>query len=190
MDLLGHIRSQRAEQRRKQTLRPSRYDRVSALVKAYALDEAFLGRLGASQNFPLEDNLVSDDLMRKEPFEPPLFSLSPEEQYRVTTALIARVNNRYLDFVTSPEEILLCVRLFRLNPSLRPETLARHHFKTLLLCELAGRQIRELTEEIRTILSKGSLDQDDRSRLVALRERIAGARGFVASVENAGANRG
>ncbi len=188
MDLLRHLRSQRAERRRKQTFQPSLFDRINALVKAHALDESFLRRLEASESAPTEDDLVSDHLMRKEPFEPPLFSLSTEEQYRLTAAIIARLDNLYLGFVTSPDEILLCERLFRLNPSLPPDSLARHHFKALLLAETARKHIPQLTEEIQTMLDKGNLDEGDRSRLAALHQQIAGARRFVAGAEDAGAN--
>lgn len=150
--------------------------------------ERFLRRLEAAEDSPADDDLVSDSLTGKEPFEPPLFSLSTEEQYRVTTAIIARADNRYLDFVTSPDEILLCRPLFRLNSSLRPDTLARHHFKTLLLPEIAKKRIQQLTEEIQTILGRGDLDEDDRSRLAALQDRIAGTRRFVARAETARAS--
>lgn len=109
-------------------------------MKAYALGESFLRRL---DHFP--DHLQGwkfDHGRVKEPFEPPLFSLLNEEEYRVTIAILNKVNNPYLHFVTSPEEILLAGPLFRLNPSLDPERLARSHFETLLRDELAKSESR------------------------------------------------
>jgi hypothetical protein len=73
----------------------------------------------------------------KEPFEPPLFSLATETEYRITMAIVSKVGNPYLTFANSPDEILLCGPLFRLNPRLDPEQLSTRHFETLLLAELA-----------------------------------------------------
>ncbi|MBW1917478.1 MAG: hypothetical protein JRI57_05585 [Deltaproteobacteria bacterium] len=64
-------------------------------------------------------------------FQPPLFALGTAPEYQVTMAIIAAVNNPYLQFVHSPAEILLCGPLFKLNPALNPELLGRFHFLTL-----------------------------------------------------------
>jgi len=188
MELLRHIRSQRGSRRQKQAFHPSLFDRINGLVKTHALDEAFLRRLEASESSSPEDDAILGGRTRKEPLELPPFSLSTEEQYRLTMAIIARVDNPYLTFVTAPDEILLCGRLFRLNPSLSPDILARHHFEALLLAEIARKHIPELAEEIQAMLNMGDLDEDDRSRLVAVQQHIAGGRRFVARVLNTGAN--
>lgn len=75
---------------------------------------------------------------RKEPLVPSLFTLSTPEEHRVTIAILARVSNPFLEYATSPDEVLLARELFRRNPSLSPETLACHHFETLLLAEEDG----------------------------------------------------
>lgn len=131
MDLLQHLRSERAEKRKKQRFEATLFDRINGLVKAYALGQAFLRDLEAPAH-PLGDELRFDRIKPKTPYEPPLFSLSTEEEYRVTMAIITRVANPYLDFVNSPDEILLCGALFRQNPVLPPERLARFHFEVLL----------------------------------------------------------
>jgi len=141
MELLRHIRSQRAERRSKQAFQPSLFDRINALVKVHALDETFLRRLDSSASPPTGDDLQWEGPPRKEPSEVPPFSLATEAQYRLTTAVIARVDNPYLNFVASPEEILVCERLFRLNPSLSPDALARFDFRALLLAEIAREHI-------------------------------------------------
>lgn len=140
MDLVRHIKSERAQKRIKQPFRRTLFDRISGLVKEYSLGESFLRSL---DNFSLlRENLKFDHVRAKEPFEPPLFSLSTEEEYRVTMAIINKVNNPYLHFVSSPDEILLSGPLFRRNPFLGPDKLARHHFETLLLDELAKSESR------------------------------------------------
>ena len=137
MDLLKHIKSERAQKKVKHPFRRALFDRINGLVKEYALGESFLKRL---DNFPdqlLRENAKLDRGRGKEHFEPPLFSLSTEEEYRVTMAIMEKVNNPYLHFVNSPDEIVLCGPLFSRNPSLGPDKLARYHFETLLLYELA-----------------------------------------------------
>jgi len=191
MDLLRQIRTGRAEKRRKPQFRPTLYTRVSGLVRRYGLDESFLRALEAPAGLPREDELSAIRLKRKEPYEPPLFSLSTEEEYRVTLAILTMVKNRFLQYATSPDEILVCGSLFRQNPSLHRETLVRHHFQTLLLAESARSHIDYLAERIRAILERGYADAgEERSRLPFLLERLAALRAFLTSTENVGSNRG
>jgi hypothetical protein len=135
MDLLQHLRSERAEKRKKQPFAATLFDRINDLVKAHALGESFLRDLEAPPH-PLGEHVGFDRIKPKTPYEPPLFSLSTEEEYRVTMGIITRVANPYLNFVSSPDEILLCEALFGRNPALPPERLARVHFE-LLLAEAA-----------------------------------------------------
>lgn len=136
MDLVKHIKSERAQKKIKQPFRRTLFNRISGLVKEYALGESFLRSLDNFTDNVLRGSLPLNRPRAKEAFEPPLFSLSTEEQYRVTMAILEKVNNPYLYFVNSPDEILLCAPLFRRNPSLRPDKLARYHFEILLLGEL------------------------------------------------------
>ncbi len=187
MDLLNHIKIERAQKKIKQPFRSTLFNRINSLVKKYSLGESFLKRLDnlgdcgacserreeslapsllrlrlatafaprndagdglslraegeAISNFPGQlpgEELTFDHGRQKEHFEPSLFSLSPEEEYRVTIAIMNKVNNPYLHFVNSPDEILLCEPLFRRNPSLGPDKLARYHFETLLINELTN----------------------------------------------------
>ena len=135
MDLLRQIRTGRAEKQTKAPFRPALYTRVSGLVRRYRLDEPFLRALETPGEPPREDALATMRPKRKEPFEPPLFSLSTEDEHRVTLAILTRVSNPYLPYATSPDEILVSESLFRQHPSLHPETLVCHHFETLLLAK-------------------------------------------------------
>ncbi|MGE5345594.1 MAG: hypothetical protein ACM3JH_06550 [Acidithiobacillales bacterium] len=138
MDLSGHIRAGRAERRRKEPFRPTLYTRVSALVRRYGLDDGFLRDLEAPPATARRKERAAMRPRRKEPLVPSLFTLSTPEEHRVTIAILARVSNPFLEYATSPDEVLLARELFRRNPSLSPETLACHHFETLLLAEEDG----------------------------------------------------
>ncbi len=188
MDLLQQIRTGRAEKRRKPPFQPTLYTHVSGLVRRYGLDEQFLRGLETPGDIPRENELSTIRLKRKEPYEPPLFSLSTEEEYRVTLAILTRVKNPFLQYATAPDEILVCGSLFRQNPSLHPEMLLRHHFETLLLGESARREIGHLTERVSAILDGVHPDAEERSRLPFLLERLATLRRFLTSVEDAASN--
>ncbi len=144
VDLVRDIKSERAQKKAKQPFRRALFERINSLVKEYALGETFLRRLGNFTDDLLRESVEFDCLKAKARFEPPLFSLSTQEEYRVTMAIMTKVNNPYLQFVNSPDEILLCGPLFRRNPSLGPDHLARYHFEALLLRELANENPRNL----------------------------------------------
>lgn len=138
-DLLRDIRTGRAGRRKKEPFRPSLYSRVGGLVRRYSLDEAFLRSLDFPTRFPQDGRPAAVRPKRKAPYAPPLFFLSTEREHRVTTVILERVKSPFLAYTTSPDEILLCERLFGWDPTLPPETLASHHFQTLLLAkERAG----------------------------------------------------
>ena len=144
VDLLRHLKSERAQKKTKEPFRRALFDRINSLVMKYALGETFLERLGNFTDDLLRESVEFDRLKAKAHFEPPLFSLSTREEYRVTMAVIEKANNPYLHFVNSPDEILMCVPLFSRNPFLGPDQLARYHFETLLLYELAKENPGEL----------------------------------------------
>ncbi len=146
MDLLRHIQARRSERRKKSAFRSTLYTRVAGLVRRHGLDEAFLRvlEIRRGQLQPDEPGVLRPK--RKERFEAPLFSLCTEEEHQVTLAILVRAGVPYLEYATSPDEILACGELFERNPSLSPRRLTRHHFETLLLAERLGEQVGQLTE--------------------------------------------
>jgi hypothetical protein len=186
MDLLQHIRNARAGQRRKRVLTPTLFDRVSSLVKEFTLDERFLRRLDESPDEPGEGDLAFDGVKPKRAYEPPLFSLCTEAEYRVTMAIIHRLGDGYLGFASSPGEILLCRPLFLRNPSLPAERLARFHFETLLLADKAQDCLRHLTEELERLRHGGGFAGDENPQVSALQARLEAVRRIVARLEEAG----
>ena len=183
---MQHLRHERAERRRKQSFIPSPLYRVNGLVKEFALGETFLESLDTFADQPWEEKLTFDRVKPKRPYEPPLFSLSTEEEYRVTLAIINRVANPYINFVSSPDEILLCESLFRHNPSLPAERLARIHFEALLMAEIAKTHLLRLTDQIGCLRGMQAPGTADGSPLFLLQARCEGLRRFVARLEEAG----
>jgi hypothetical protein len=132
-ELPNHLRRERRTRKAKQPFQPSLFVKIHVLVQTYGLEEDFLNKLDEfTDNFTV-DQLKHNTVMIKEKLQLPLFDLATPEKYRLTMAIIEKVNNPYLHFARSPDEILLCTPLFRRNPDLGPERLAAHHFQTLLL---------------------------------------------------------
>jgi len=138
MNLLHHIKIDRAQQSKKQPFRRNVFNTISGLVRWYGLDDRFLKALDKAVDYLSGENLKFVRGRSKIPIEFPLFSLATKEEYSLTMAIISKVDNLYLQFVQSPDEILLCEPLYRLNPALSPEQLMQYHFETLLLHERAS----------------------------------------------------
>jgi hypothetical protein len=138
VDLLISLKRERRNRKAKRPFQRSLFVRINFLVQAYGLGEDFLHKLDEfTDNFSLE-KLKHNAVMVKEKLQLPLFDLATPENYRLTMAIIEKVNNPYLHFAHSPDEILLCNPLFRRNPDIEPERLAAYHFQTLLLAGLAN----------------------------------------------------
>lgn len=137
MDLLESIKRKRAKERRKRPIKRDVFNQVSGLVRSYGLEESFLSLLDNVEDYLSWEKLKFTRVRLKKPMETPLFALATKEEYSLVMSIIRKVDNPYLEFAHSPEEILLCGFLYRLNPSLGPEKLRRYHFETLLFHERA-----------------------------------------------------
>ncbi len=137
MNLLTHIKRERKQQRKKQPIRRDVFNQISDLVRWYGLKENFLDILDKVEDYLSKEDLQYTRVRLKAPMESPLFSLATKDEYALIMSIIDKVNNSYLKFAHSPEEILLCGPLYRLNPTLGPEKLMRYHFETLFLHERA-----------------------------------------------------
>jgi len=137
MDLLTHIKKQRKQQRKKQTIRRDIFNQISAIVKRYRLTTGFPDILDNVDDYLSEKNLNLNRIKMKVPLDGPLFSLASKDEYSLTMSIISKTDNPYLKFAHSPEEIIWCGPLYRLNPSMDSEKLMRYHFETLYLHERA-----------------------------------------------------
>ncbi len=138
MDLLKGIKQKRVKQCLKQPIKRDVFNQISGLVRWYGLKENFLDVLDKVENYLSKEDLQYTRVKLKTPMERSLFSLVTESEYSLTLSIISKVDNTYLQFAESPEEILLCRPLFCLNPTIGPEKLMRYHFETLLLHERAS----------------------------------------------------
>jgi len=138
VNLLTHIKRERKQQRKKQPIGRDVFNQIGGLVRWYGLKENFLDVLDKVEDYLSKEDLQFTRVRLKTPMERSLFSLVTENEYSLTMSIISKVDNSYLQFAESPEEILLCRPLFRLNPTIGPEKLMRYHFETLLLHERAS----------------------------------------------------
>ncbi len=190
MDLLQKIKSERAQSKKKRPFKRTLFDKVNGLVRTYSLEESFLSRLEVQEDYLSEAKVECAQLRKKRQIEFPLFSLSAEEEYRLTTAIMSKVNNPYLEFAQSPDEIAISKTLFDLNPSLGADTLERYHFETLLLCERAKKEMEDLLKQAidrRRKEGTGSEKEflgDGRSLPDSLENRIEQLQNFIASIED------
>ena len=135
MNLLQHIRSEKTQQKKKRPFERNVFNKISGLVRWYELDDGILKRLDKAVDYLPKKKSVSGRLRPKIPFEFPLFSLATKEEYSLAEAIIQKIDNPYLQFAKSPEEILLCRPLYDLNPALSQEQLTQYPFETLFLHE-------------------------------------------------------
>ena len=146
MTLQEYIRNERVRQRKKQPIKRDVFKQISGLVRWYGLKENFLDVLDKVEDYLSKEDLQYTRVRLKTPMEKSLFSLVTESEYSLTLSIISKVDNSYLQFAESPEEILLCRMLYRLNPTLDPDKLMRYHFETLFLHEHAKVENNESNE--------------------------------------------
>lgn len=190
MNLLEHIRHKRTRKRKKQLFEREVFTKISALVRWYGLDENFLKKLDNAKDYPPREKMDFVRVRTKKPFDFPLFSLSSRDEYDLTQALLRKVNNPYLSFAHSPEEILLSGILYRMNAELRPEELRRYHFETLLLYEHAKKYLKDIANqaaEIGKTIDTGCETENienKKSQCGSLTEHIKMLHNFITKVES------
>ena len=186
MEILEQIKTDRAQKKKKQPFSPTLFDRISGLVKEYRLRESFLEKLESPADFLLEKEAQFARVRKKQPFMIPLFSLTAQQEYVLTLAIIEKVDNPYLEFAHSPEEIALSNLLFDLNPALGAENLDRYHFETLILYEQAKTTVKELGKDMGRKVSPGAEEESiEKERLPddSPEKRMVRLQNFIAQVE-------
>ena len=190
MDLLEHIRHKRTRKRKKQLFEREVFTKISTLVRWYGLDEIFLKKLDHVEDYPSVEKMDFIRVRTKKPFDFPLFSLSSRDEHDLTRSILRKVNNPYLSFAHSPEEILLSGILYRMNAELRPEKLRRYDFETLLLYEHAKKVLKDLANqaaEIGKAIDTGCETENienKKSQCGALTEHIKMLHNFITKVES------
>lgn len=147
MNLLAHIKRKRKQHRKKQPIKRDIFNHVSSMVRTYGLKKSFLNTIENADDYLSKEKFNASRVRIKAPMARSLFSLVTQDEYTLILSIIKKIDNSYLKFACSPDEILWCGPLYRLNPSLEPEKLARYHFETLFLHERAktNNQNQDLT---------------------------------------------
>jgi hypothetical protein len=151
MDLLQNIKSDRIRQRKKQPHKREAFNTISRIVKGYGLSQDFLELLGKTEDYPSRKGMEFAEVKAKKKYEFPPFCLVSKEQYRLAMTIAAQLNNPYLQFARSPEEILLSAPLYEANPSLGLDDLLRYDFETLLLCQRAKDELAGLEKRVKQL---------------------------------------
>lgn len=131
MDLKDSLRRQRLRGKEKEPWTPSLFSHLGGLVRRHRLGEEFCQLLGQMTGASAEKVARTCHSVPKAPYEPPLFLLATAEEYQVIQNILAGLDNPYLAWACSPEEILLSPTLWKRRPGLDPETLATRHFAAL-----------------------------------------------------------
>jgi hypothetical protein len=138
MALLQHLKQARARPRR--PFPRTAFTVVAALVREHKLDDGFLTRIreDAAQK---AEWIWSYEPQPKNLFKPPLFALVAADEFRLIQAILEAVDNPYVPFAHSPDELLASGPLFRLNPDLPPGLLAQAHLRALLAREIVQAEL-------------------------------------------------
>lgn len=126
----------------------------------------------------------------KSRLEVPPYVLVSGDEYRLVREIMERLDNPYLAFARSPEELLLSPELAAKNPALEAAQLLRHDFEVLLLCEEAREELSRLERGADGSFQgpagiDGVKTDEERGMTSALRqERIQQLRAFLAKVEH------
>jgi hypothetical protein len=190
MDLLDHIRHKQTQKRKKQLFEREVFTKISTLIRWYGLDENFLKHLDTAENHKPGEKMDYVWVKTKKPFEFPLFSLCTRDEYDMTQAILRKVNNPYVAFAHSPEEILVSGILYHMSAELRPEELRRYDFETLLVYEHAKKALKELDNPAaqigNTIDTDGETEniENKKSPCSTLTEHIRMLKNFIAKVES------
>ncbi len=131
MDLKDSLRHERARGKEKVPLAPSLFSHIGGLVRRHRLGEPFCRLIESLSAKAIETLARSHRNEAKPLYEAPLFFLATPEEYQVIQQILSVLDNPYLAWAQSPEEILLSGPLWQKRPGLDQETLTSRHFAAL-----------------------------------------------------------
>src|SRR3974390_669323 len=123
MDLKDSLRQDRARGKKKEPLHPSLFSHIGGLVRRHSLGEAFCRLIGPMTAKGVETLARAYRAEAKPLYEAPLFFLATPEKYQLIHQILTALNNPYLAWARSPEEILLALPLWQRRPGLDQEAL-------------------------------------------------------------------
>jgi hypothetical protein len=131
MNLKDAWQRERLRERAKEPFSPSLFSQVGGLVRRYHLGEAFCRTIETITEEAADKLAGEGASLAKVPYEPPLFFLATPEEFQVIQEILSGLDNPYLRWAHSPEEMLLSQTLWRRRPGLEPQELATRHFAGL-----------------------------------------------------------
>ncbi len=165
------------------------FNTVCSIVKNYGLKEDFLTMIDNLDHDPGRHPLGELEIRAKQSIEIPPYCMVSVEEYGLVLEIINRLDNPYLSFARSSEEMVFSVRLYKSDPSLDARRLVRHDFRTLLLARNAVNELAVLEGRADSEGgSEGGGAGTERaggkeSDPVSRQERIKQLRAFLAKVE-------
>jgi hypothetical protein len=162
------------------------FNTVCVMTKRYGLGEDFLKMIDSLDHDPGRHPVRSLEVRAKQPIEIPPYCMVSAEEYGLVQEIIRRLDNPYLSFARSPEEMVLSARLHDSDPSLDARHLMRHDFRTLLLGLDARKELAALEARAGGCRSEGlgmETDGGKESDPVFRQERIKQLKAFLAKVE-------
>ncbi len=131
MDLKESWRRERLRERAKEPFSPSLFSHVGGLVRRHQLGAEFCRLLENMTEEGAEKMARDYQDVAKVPYEPPLFFLATLEELEVIQETLSGLENPYLRWAHSPEEMILSPHLWRRQHDLDPEKLAQRHLAEL-----------------------------------------------------------
>jgi hypothetical protein len=151
MDLAQRIRSDRARQKRRQPRARNVFNTVGCIVKEYKLGEDFLELIDNTDLTFSQRKMEFRQVRGKKVLELPPYFLVSQDEYRIVMAITGKLDNPYLQFAHSPDEMLLSATLYKANPSLTSQDLLRYDFETLLLGQPVKEELADLEKPLGNI---------------------------------------
>lgn len=131
MNLKDSLRRDRVQGKEKKPLPPSLFSHIGGLVRRHRLGEDFSWLIRSMTAEGAQTLARTCRSEAKPPYEAPLFFLATVEEYQVIRQILAVLDNPYLAWARSPEEILLSAPLWQRRPGLDPEVLTSRHYAAL-----------------------------------------------------------
>ena len=189
MDLRKNIIDDRSRRKTKQNSEEKVFNAVCSIVKAYGLGNDFLKMLDGFEDSSGRQGAGALEVKAKRPLEIPPYCMVPGEAYGLVLDIMGRLDNPYLPFARSPEEMVLSAHLYQCDRSIDARQLLRHDFGTLLLCLNARKELAVLEGRAGSggegEGEGGGMESDGgkESGPVSRRERTKQLRAFLAKVE-------
>ena len=145
---------QRRQKEEEKTALPRLFATVGAIVAAENLTLPWIR--GLKQKDTMLKTVNDLTIMPKRKTPASLFFIGTDADRETTNAILRTIDAPYLQYATSATDIMYAQQLYDINPSFEPALLQRNAFYTLILGELAKKEITSIEQQSAQL--KGSLE--------------------------------